>query len=38
LKFSRLAQELIEEAFHPLDPLKVHESVGAENAPRSSRF
>jgi hypothetical protein len=30
LKFSRLAQELIEEAFHPLDPLKVHESVGAE--------
>jgi len=30
LKFCRLAQELIEEAFHPHDPLKVHESLPAE--------
>jgi len=30
LKFCRLAQELIEEAFHPLDPLKVHESLPSE--------
>ena len=30
LKFCRLAQELIEEAFHPLDPLKVHEGLPAE--------
>lgn len=30
LKLCRLAQELIEEAFHPLDPLKVHESLPAE--------
>jgi hypothetical protein len=30
LKFCRLAQELIEEALHPLDPLKVHESLPAE--------
>ena len=29
-KFCRLAQELIEEAFRPLDPLKVHESLPAE--------
>jgi hypothetical protein len=30
LRFCRLAQELIEEAFRPLDPLKVHESLPAE--------
>jgi len=30
LKLCRLAQELIEEAFHPLDPLKVHEQLPAE--------
>jgi len=29
LKLCRLAQELIEEAFHPLDPLKIHESLPA---------
>ena len=30
LKLCRLAQELIEDAFGPRDPLKVHESVTAE--------
>jgi hypothetical protein len=30
LKLCRLAQELIEEAFHPLDPVKVHERMPAE--------
>ena len=30
LKLCRLAQELIEEAFRPLDPQKVHESLPAE--------
>lgn len=30
LRFCRLAQELIEEAFRPLDPLKVQESLPAE--------
>ena len=30
LKLCRLAQELIEEAFRPLDPLRVHESLPAD--------
>jgi hypothetical protein len=30
LKLCRLAQDLIEEAFRPLDPVKVHESLPAE--------
>jgi hypothetical protein len=30
LKFCRLAQEMIQEAFHPFDPLRVHESLPAE--------
>lgn len=30
LNLCRLAQELIEEAFHPFDPLKVHDSMPAE--------
>jgi hypothetical protein len=30
LRLCRLAQELIEEAFHPLDPLKVHEALTPE--------
>jgi hypothetical protein len=30
LKLCQLAQEMIEEAFRPLDPLKIHESVPAE--------
>ena len=30
LKLCRLAQELIEEAFHPFDPLTVHEHIPAE--------
>jgi hypothetical protein len=31
LRLCRLAQELIEEAFHPFDPLRVSESLPAEN-------
>lgn len=31
LRLCRLAQELIEEAFHPFDPLRVSESLSAEN-------
>jgi hypothetical protein len=30
LKLCRLAQDLIEEAFHPFDPLRVHEHLSAE--------
>ena len=30
LKLCHLAQELIQEAFHPFDPLKIHESLPAE--------
>jgi hypothetical protein len=30
LKLCKLAQEMIEEAFHPVDPMKVHEQMPAE--------
>jgi hypothetical protein len=30
LKLCKLAQEMIEEAFHPVDPMKVHEQIPAE--------
>jgi hypothetical protein len=30
LKLCQLAQEMIEEAFHPVDPLKVHDQIPAE--------
>ena len=32
LKLCRLAQEMIEEAFHPLDPIRAHESLSAERS------
>jgi hypothetical protein len=35
LKLCRLAQELIEEAFHPLDPLTLHESLPAEKCAKT---
>lgn len=30
LAFCRMAQEMIEEAFHPFDPLEIHEHISAE--------
>ena len=32
LKLCQLAKEMVEEAFHPLDPLRIHESLPAEKS------